>query len=108
MKKCTKCNIQYPDSQGFCSQCGSALENVKPEFEVVNKSVGKDISEWIGVIFAFVGFFVAYEFDMLFGLAINFAGFIYGNASKNTTMKWMAYILNGVSALIIFPAFIAS
>ena len=108
MKKCIKCNIQYPDSQSFCSQCGSALENVKPEFEIVGKSGGKDFSEWIGIILAFVGFFVAYDFSMQFGFAINFAGFIYAHAAKNATMKWAAYILNGISALIIFLAFIAS
>ncbi len=62
----------------------------------------------MGVVFAFIGFFVAYEFSMFLGLAINFSGFIYGHASKNATMKWVAYILNGVSALIIFPALIAS
>ena len=108
MKKCPKCNNEYSDSQGFCSLCGSALEIANSSFQVINRSGGKDHSNWFGVAFGIVGFFIAWEFSMLLGIALNFAGLNYAHSSNNTTLKWIAYIINVLSILVISPFFISA
>ena len=108
MKKCPKCNNEYPDSQGFCSLCGSALEIANSSFQVINRSGGKDHSNWFGVVFGIIGFFIAWEFSMLLGIALNFAGLNYAHSSHNGALKWIGYIINSASILIIFPIFISA
>ena len=108
MKKCTNCNNEYPDSQQFCSICGSKLEIANSSFQVINKSGGRDYSNWLGIVFCFIGFFVAWEVSMLFGLALNLAGIAYGHSSNDKVNKWIAYIINGASILVILPILISA
>lgn len=105
MKKCPSCGIQYEDSKGFCTKCGTKLVSATPAFEPINPRPDDkkflDPSDWGGAALALVGFLI-FWFDEEVGIDFVFAvvGIIYGRQSRNTFFRIAAYVLGGITVLL--------
>ena len=105
MKKCPSCGIQYQDSQGFCTKCGTKLVSMNPTFEPINPipeaKKHLDPSDWGGAALAIIGL-LFFWFDENVGLDFIFAvvGIIYGRQSRNTFFRIAAYVIGGITVLL--------
>lgn len=112
MRTCKKCGTQFPDDNNFCSKCGERYTEYisQPVYQpqttrsTSNSSSAESFLKFLPLGVSILGFIVAWDSDITFGLiacigATVYAYFRYNN-SKSGFDKLSLIVSAGAAALI--------
>ena len=99
MKKCNTCNKEYDDSKAFCPVCGGQLTTVTTTPSGSNAAPSW-FENWAGIVFTLAGLIIAWELNVIIGVALGVVGIICGWSSPNQINKVMSVIVGAITIVL--------
>ena len=122
MRICSGCGKILEDDALFCTECGcktvesnppseppqepssnTVLEYIKKKTEEWDNS-DNVLFRWLPSLLSIIGLIVAWEFSILFGLALSVCGIVFGSTTKNKANKIVSLAVGILCILICLVA----